>query len=50
MFAAIRVCDSAKGSIGQNAPRTGSGTFSRHQTMSSRCVTLGKKSGSPTMQ
>jgi len=30
--------------------RTGSGTSLRHHSISSRCITLGKKSGKPTMQ
>ena len=50
MLAAMRVCDRASGSIAQSAPRIGFGTLSRHQTISSRWVTFGKKSGSPTMQ
>ena len=50
MFAAMRVCDRARGSIAHSASRIGLGTLSRHHSISSRCVTLGKKSGSPTMQ
>ena len=49
-FAAIRVCDSAKGWIAHNEARTGSGTSVRHHTIRSRCVTFGKKSGRPTVQ
>ena len=50
MFAAIRVCDRARGSIGKKAARMGFGTSAFHQFINSRCVTLGKKSGRPTMQ